>query len=123
MKKDKIIFQKFVKIAKEYIECFGIKDWKIIFEQKKLDSDTFASTSTLLSARIATITFCESWPVDIDGLPTEKKIRNTAIHEVLHVVLAPLTNLLIHRDRKITYDEIEIAEHGIVQRLLSFLKK
>jgi len=106
----------FITCAKEFIRMFGITDWQITFQQHKFDG-TNAKTLTDLQARKACLTFTTEWKDEWVDL-SDNTIRLLALHEVIHLVLAPLSDLL-GEDRKISDDEKIIAEHGIIQRLIA----
>ena len=110
-------FKTFCDYARIHVAAFGLTDWEISYEHAQVEG-FFATASTNLAARKATITLS----VDVgNDAPTDEMLDKSALHEVLHVLLAPLADLIV-TDRKVTHKEAEGAEHGIVMRLLAILE-
>ena len=110
-------FEDFKSYVKEYQEKLGLKDWHIYVFHKKTSNSAYAETFTGVADSAASIHLNISWT---DRELTEKELRECALHEVLHVVTAPL-----YSEAKARYaDEytLEAAEHSVVVRMTNVLK-
>ena len=106
-------FLLFKDCVKEYQIKLGLTDWKIAFTIDSSLVDAYASTSWNLRAYIATMFFTGEWD---DMIPKNyENIRRIALHEILHLLMAPLTNEA--RERYTTESLIESIEHNIIRRL------
>ena len=94
---------------------WGLSGWQVYFKFKPL-KDNFAETDANLESRKATITLSSQLPSD------EYRTRNTretAMHEMLHVLLWRVSALGFAR--WVTKVELEEAEHELIQQLLKII--
>lgn len=113
-------FEVFKQEGEKWIERFGLNDWRVEFfhgagngEVPPRDARAFCAWK--MEARCAGIHLAAMWP---DEELTEKAIRRSAFHEVLHILLARIHCLAVMRflDCSATIDE---EVHTIIRRLES----
>ena len=109
-KKDLELFKTYVE---KYMALLGLTEWSTHFIHEYLDNDSYAQTYWRHSTGLCTFQFSTSW----DNLrpKTESEIERLALHEVLHVLIAPLTAEA--ESRYTDQNSIDTAEHLIVRRL------
>lgn len=117
MKTTKQDFEKFKGFVYEWQRDLGLDDWHLYVYHRKI-KDSFANTATSVSGRGATIQFNTSWE---DRFLNDKELRECALHEVLHVLTAPLENEA--RARFADEYSLEAAEHSIVTRLTNYITR
>lgn len=110
-------FETFKKECNKWINKLGLHEWDVKYQFVDMNgSDGRCYTSYIASS--ATIALSPSF----SNLLIDKKthIEGTALHEVLEMMLSPLTALVGER----SYDEAETEHqtHRIIQRLMKFLK-
>jgi len=105
-------FQLFRAECEKYLERFGLKSWKIYYQFKKLNN-YFGNAEWNLEGRVATITLAIGFPKPFDNL--EQQIKETALHECLEILLAPLTTLA--RDRGFCKQDFDQEVHSIIRTL------
>ena len=115
MKTTKQQFETFQKYIYYWQKELGLIDWHIYVFHKKI-GDRFADTASSCEGRGATVRFNTSWD---DRAPTDKELRECALHEVLHILTAPLLNEA--RSRFADEYTMDAAEHSIVTRLTNLL--
>lgn len=108
-KEDFTVFQE---CCVAWTEKLGVKNWSIHYEHGDAD-ESYARTLWKLSDRIATVIFGKEW--DALRPKTPDQIDRLALHEVLHLVMAPL--VAEADDRFSTQSAIDIAEHAIIRQL------
>lgn len=116
MKVTKEQFKKFEDYCYEWQKELGLTDWHIYVFNDDLE-DVFANCATSTCDRAARITLNTKWN---DREITDKNLRSCALHEVLHIVTAPLLN-----EAKARYaDEysMDAAEHSVVVRIANILE-
>jgi len=116
MKTTKQDFEKFKTFVYEWQRELGLDDWHIYIYHKKIDA--FANTTASTSGRGVTIILCTSWE---DRQINDVELKECALHEVLHIVTAPLNN-----EAKARFaDEytLDAAEHSIVTRLTNYITR
>lgn len=112
MKTTKADFELFKTCANEFIEQLGLRDWSIHFDHCDVDG-SYALTTSNTGGRVATIQLGKYWD---DLRPkTDGAIRRLALHEVCHVLLAPL--LKEAKERYTTPYILEDIEHDVIRRL------
>jgi hypothetical protein len=94
-------FELFQKECKKWIEFFGLTDYKIYFSHKPLE-DCYADVVWEHPARAATFRLNSKMSEEDE---TDKDIKQTAFHEVTHLLMAKLTYLA--RLRYTTPEEIQ----------------
>jgi hypothetical protein len=98
----------------KYIALFGLTDWRIEFGQH--DTSNAAEEFYDLPAKSATIFLPLEWDTE-DGLEFNKEacLKNCAKHEVLEILLTPLTRMI--DTRRYNQDEMNIVTHSVIRRL------
>lgn len=109
-------FQLFQEEFNKWKDLLGLKGWKIYFVHTELE-DAFATISTNLTGRVATVSFNTTFN---SYQYNEEQIKETAFHEALELFLARI-NALAHY-RHTTKDEIDEELHNII-RILEDLKR
>lgn len=116
MKTTKDDFELFKKEARKWQSKLGLTNWALYFKQKDV-KDCYARTHWHVGSMAATLEFCTKWD---DYRPKNAhEIDKLALHEVLHVLMAPLISEAEYRYT--TNDAIETAEHSIVRSLENML--
>jgi len=117
MRTSKADFEKFKGYCLKWQRELGLDDWHIYVFHKPI-KDSFADTATSVSGRGATIQFNTTWH---DRPLSDKEIEECALHEVMHIVTAPLINEA--RARFADEYSMEAAEHAIVTRLTNYITR
>lgn len=99
-------------------KAFGLLDWELGFGHIEMRGGTFADIRTTPAARFARLRLSTIWN-DNDVSLTEKDIRDAAKHEMIHLLIQPLSAAAA--ERCINADELEEREHAVVQRLMYLL--
>lgn len=112
MRTTKEDFQYFKTCCLDWQNKLSIKNWSLYFEHTKVEG-CYAKTAWSTSEMAATVQLATSW----DNLrpKTKEELNKLALHEVLHVLLAPLLSEAEYRYT--TQDAIYSAEHAIVRSL------
>jgi len=118
MKTTKRQFQLFKSEAQKWLNKFGLTDWHVEFEHAKINPDCNAEvyTPSLPSMKVLLTLNLEP---DREDYPDEE-IKETALHEVLHVLFMRFSCLA--KWRYSTELELDEAEHAIVFRLIKNFK-
>jgi len=113
-------FEYFKKKVKYWLKKFGLKEWDTFFEFKKDTNGGFAEINWNCEKVKATITLKRKWNCGVSD--KKYQIEKTALHEVLHLLLAPLAELNIKKVKSYSSKYIT-EEHKIINRLISVLLK
>jgi len=102
-----------------YIDRFGLHDWEVTFEfieDDKKNEGVIGQVNWLYTQKKATFKLCKSYKKRRDR-DIELQIRITALHEVLHLLLAELQTLAEDR----TWDQLEYerATHSVINTLIN----
>ena len=97
-------------------KSLGLTDWTIYFNHDRLDGE-FARTNWTAEDSIAVITLSTNW--DKLRPKTDDQIRQLALHELLHVLLAPFCAEA--ENRYATQKQLNTVEHSIIRRLETVL--
>lgn len=108
---NKAAFDLFCKEARRRLTQLGLNDWEVYFEHVHLDG-RYAACSFKRLGRKATISMSTSWG---PFAPTAASLKRSALHEVLHLLIADLS--CAGASRHATADELEQAEEALVTRL------
>lgn len=111
-----------IKTTKKHFELFkkeclflqnkwGLNSWELYFSHEEMDN-CYAKLSTDLIGRVAKVDFSAIWP---EPLISDKYIKIVAKHEMIHLVLARLYTLSLHRF--LTESELEEANEETVRVL------
>jgi len=112
MRTTKKDFYLFKRCCVEWVCKLGIKEWSIHYSQEDLPNE-YAITRWDLSGGVATIVLGVYWD---DLRPkTNETINRLALHEVLHLLVAPLTNQAF--ERFTTEETMNAVEHQLIRRL------
>jgi hypothetical protein len=105
----------FKKEFEKWINYFGLLDFDIQIKISENNSDTLAVTTVLHQDKIAVISITKLW----DEL-NDYKIRETAFHEVIEVLLSRLRNMACG-----TFSDEAVNEttHAVIARLQNSIFK
>lgn len=113
MKTTKAQFEVFKKAGEGWQQRLGLMDWEIYFMHGDC-GEAYGQTCCSTNDRVATITLTkDSWD-DLHPL-NEDTLHQVALHEVLHVLFAPM--YAAAEKRFASRDEIDSAEHSIIRHL------
>lgn len=112
MKTTRKDFEEFKRNCLKWQNKLGITNWSIYFEHCPAKG-TYAKTHWNTVQMAATIQFATYW--DSTRPKNSYEIDKLALHEVVHVLLAPLVSEAEYRYTSL--DAIESAEHSIVRSL------
>lgn len=114
MRTTKAHFTLYKREVAHWISRLGLTDFHVDFRHKAQSEESVRATVTYgLTGRTVTFWLSPVWEVDV---PTSAQIKRTALHEVLHLLLADLTGLIHARE----YDSDGRAtplEHAVLRRL------
>ena len=99
---------------KHWQDLLGLHRWRIERGQKQA-KDAMASVEFSDDAKLATYRLGDFGATPINN----KSLSQTALHEVLHVFLHEL--IAIAQDRGATPEQLDAAEHGVINVLESVL--
>lgn len=95
--------------------ALNLRDWRIEPSGKPASKGAFAEVAISMEDRLAVYSVGRDWgPAQI----TDKLLKETALHEVLHVFLKPLMQACYMRDEQ----QAETLEHSaivVLEKLLS----
>lgn len=112
MRTTKKDFETFKTSFNKYLGILGVTDWSVHFDHDLADG-AYARSYYKLSDGICTIVFSTEWD---DMRPkTIDEIDRLALHECLHILLAPL--VAEAGERYTNQLAIDTAEHLIIRRL------
>lgn len=96
----------------------NLRDWRVHLKRKPTGRKVLADVEIDWEAAMAKVSLPKVWPIEV----TPAELDSTALHELLHVMLAPLLQASRARD-----DEAAATiEHRVIQvleRLLAERKK
>lgn len=98
----------------EYANLLNLRDWRIDVGDKPSSKGTMADVRMSLEDRLAIVSIGSDWGKPI----TDAIVRETAVHEILHVFLKPLITASQSRDES----AIATAEHSaivVLEKLLA----
>jgi hypothetical protein len=102
-----------------YQAVWHLDEWQLSFQFLKLEG-RYGQTTYNLEARKATMALSTEWETE-DIYPLSKEsVEKTAKHEMLHVMLAPLSGLT--EVQNTSGREIDGNEHALINKLLKLLK-
>jgi hypothetical protein len=106
--------EQFDDFVKQWQDLLGLHRWRIERGQKQA-KDAMASVEFNDDAKLATYRLGDFGATPINN----KSLSQTALHEVLHVFLHEL--IAIAQDRGATPEQLDAAEHGVINVLESVL--
>jgi len=110
MKTTKAQFKEFQERCLYWQNRFGLGDWELSFNHKKLDN-AYAQVFRDFSSMEATVEFSTITDNNLD-------INKSACHEILHLVLGDLT---ARANAYYSESIIKEEEHGTINRLLKVI--
>ena len=117
-KTTKAHFEYFQKCVQTWMNKLHVAGWQVYFDHADLGSN-FANVAINYDGRVVTFTFCTEWrPTDIRPL-RYAEINMTALHEVVHVLIAPLRCLAVLRFA--SEGEIDVTVEDLTVRLVDIL--
>ena len=121
MKATKLDFKYFSERVRYWQNYFGLTEWDLNvyflpLGDKAFDGDEICSTNTDLQSMQATICMCMDWQ---DDSVTKKDMEETALHEVLEIMLSEVEEL--GDARYIRKGELRSAVHKVINRLVRTL--
>lgn len=122
MKNKKIVlkqkhFDYFKKCCNYYIDKFKLDSWSFFFHQES-QNGSMAKTRINYVDQVATVILAETWN-SIGIFDLKKEIKNTAKHEIIHVLIGRFAGLV--NSRHVGEDEMTNAEESLVIKLSSLL--
>jgi len=111
--------KKFETFGRYYETLFGLSDWGIYYRLPSCDEDRehiVGNKAFVCSDRIgmtASIVLSPVWPLTE---PTDENLRDSALHEVLHLVLIPLNSLATYRF-SVNEEDIGTEVHRIIRKI------
>ena len=117
-------FEQFVDYCKTFIAAFGLHDWQTVYFHSMPDPhDTALACVEIptVQGKIAQIALNTVWPDKV----TDERLRMTAAHEVLHLLLADITCTALYTEElaSATRRALTTAEHAAINRLLPHILK
>ena len=105
-------FELFVKTCKFWQKQFGLFDYRVQYYHEKMKNTTDCATATTCKEdRTAAICLNTAWVIPV----TFAELQRVALHEVMHVLLADLTDVACQRC--ISETDVKVANEGAVVRL------
>jgi predicted SprT family Zn-dependent metalloprotease len=105
----------FIEECLKWIDFFGLKGWEAEFKHKK-SKDSYGGGYLWTNAMACEIYLSSSWPEK----PTEKQVRNTAKHEIAHLLLRPVVGLA---SEMYSYEGmVESREHEIINKIMGLME-
>jgi len=108
---------RFKKYVTKWATNFNLASWEILQDCSSDNFQRYAKCEADSESKRAKITLFKDWNIASD----DKAIEQTACHEVLHIVLAPLMDLA--GERYTTEKQLEDAEHDIIRTLVKIFVK
>ncbi len=116
MKTTKEHHDEFALYIAEFQDLLNLRDWRIEPSGKPAQRGAMAQVATSLDDRLAVWSLGKDWGA---MAITSKALRETACHEALHILLAPLVQAAASRDEEATAG----IEHSVVVILEKLLSK
>jgi hypothetical protein len=114
-------FSLFKNTCQECVKRWGIVGWHIHYKHEKLSGARVAQVATQVFNRVAWISLRSEWDdsqIDFPNLDDAAVIR-TARHEVTHLLLAPLADVV--SARYLTEDHEREANESVCNHVMSLL--
>ena len=116
MQLDKLHLTTYTRFVNAFMKAYGLTGWHVEVVMEPSD-DAMAWVSPQPAARRADFGLAATWSEE----PTEERLRDKAQHEVIHVLLARLSEAA--NSRFATEAELTTAEEEVVIRLMDLLPK
>ena len=99
----------------QYANILNLRDWRIEVSDKPASKGSMADVTISSEDRVACVRIGKDWgPKPI----TDLMIRETALHEVLHIFLRPLIDAAASRDQT-ALDGIEHSTIVLLEKILA----
>ena len=115
MKTSKDDFKAFIKEAEATLDLLSLRDWRVVFFHED-ETDCLGWCRSDVEGKIASVGLCKNWQ---HCKPTRKEVKRVARHEILHLLLADLTQ--VGNYRQSTDSDFTTAQHAIIRRLENIL--
>lgn len=121
MKTTRAHFNLFKSECLYWLKELGLLHWSVFFEHEKMES-RYAGIQYRINGRVATLALNTEW----DGITFEKsaipsKLRESAIHECLHLLLADLCEHA--NSRSYSQELMERDEERVIRTLEKHLRR
>ena len=109
-------FEAFKAEARRFIDMFGLWDWRVDFEHSYQEDSFAVCEHNTTSGKIATLILSTDWS---GTEPTLESLRQSAFHEVCHILLADTYDAACCLDLSPMQRHLHIdrAHHAIIRRL------
>lgn len=112
-------FEIFKKEVKKWMNEFKIGGWEVYFKINEEDKESLSGCSWNLKGKVCTFELNRNWP---EGDKVDNNnIKKSALHEVLHLVIAKITTMAVRR--YVNRDQVEEAEEEAVNTLINYILK
>ena len=108
-------FKMFKATLRKLIKLWGLSSWEVVYDHEYVDKRTIATTAPELASRIVVFTL----NTDFAGEQTDKELKETALHEVLELLMTKLESMVC-TSRK---DEAREEVHAIIQTIINVINK
>ena len=115
MKTSKKDFKVFVRECEATLDLLSLRDWRVVFLHQD-EVDCLGWCRTDVEGKVSSVGLCKDWG---NWKPTRDEIKRVAKHEILHVLLADLTQC--GKLRQSTDEDFSTAQHAIIRRLENIL--
>jgi hypothetical protein len=120
-------FLVFKDLVHKYVDFFGIHEWEVVVvHDKNQGNANSAECSTCMEARKAVITLCAQYKNIYPDIL--ERIKESAFHEVMELLLAPLfrlysdeTSIQNNSEGARLQDMWEREAHALIQRLIHYV--
>ena len=111
-------FNLFKKLCQKNINKLHLNHWKVYFDFKDTKEEHFGYCEWRLDGKSAKIVLNKVWDVDVP-IKIKEQLKQTANHECLELLLAPLTTYARQRDYiKEVYDKESHSVIRILEKLI-----
>lgn len=113
-------FTLFQPAVRYWLGALGLLDWNVSIEFAPLgrdDRSVQARCTTNWTQHSARIVFNTDFTPEVDGFGGEHDMERLALHEVMHIVLCDLVNV-VAQERDAYTDKSDAAEHAALRRLM-----
>jgi len=108
-------FELFKKEVLKWLDIFGMKNWQVHFEQRKIEENRAQITFNCVSG-IAVFTLSTNWDEQNLAFVTDENVCKSAFHEVCELLLGRLNDMTEQRYNLSRLD-VEEEIHRIIRTL------
>jgi len=103
-------FELFIKECKKWIQLLGVTSWRIVIEHKDREDHRDLSWCCIESSTMScSVMLSVNW---YDNKISNNAIKRCAFHEICHVMLSPIDDMLT--ERGYGQDEVDKVLHGLI---------